>query len=224
MVPSLLSLLTLAEVKVDRATIQPHRRAGLHPIGLEAQPGDLLRQAERGRLGYASPRDLHAADVHQAIEEGPISEDHRPRPYPKPHGGDYAGDLPTLPTLVEQRHDSILPEGEVGRLLEISSPQVREAAPIALRAGAPHRRSLAPIEHPKLHRRPIGDDPHQTAEGIQLAHDLPLGYAPHSGVARHLGDLVEIHGDEEGTGAEQGSRMGRLTAGMAGTDHDNVIG
>ena len=162
--------------------------------------------------------------MHQAIEEGPIGEDHRPRPYRKPHGGDYAGDRPTLPTLVEQLHDSILPEREVGHLLEISSPQVREPPPIALRAGAPHRRSLAPIEHPKLHRRPIGDDPHQTAEGIQLAHDLPLGDAPHGGVARHLGDLVEIHGDEEGTRAEHGSRMGRLTAGMAGTDHANVIG
>ena len=220
-VPSLLALLPLAEVKVDRPTIQPHRRAGLHPIGPEAQPRDLLREAERGRLGDASPGDLHAADVHQAIEEGPVGEDHRLRFYPKPHGGDYAGDRPTL---VEQLHDSILPEGEVGRLLEISSPQVRKPLPIALRAGTPHRRSLAPIEHPKLHRRPIGDDPHQTAEGIQLAHDLPLGYAPHGGVARHLGDLVEIHGDEEGTGAEHSRRMGRLTAGMAGTDHDNIIG
>ena len=221
MVPSLLTLLPLAEVKVDRPTIQPHRRAGLHPIGPEAQPGDLLREAERGWFGDASAGDLHATDMHQTIEEGPIGEDHRLRLYPKPHGGDDAGDRPTLE---EQLHDSILPEGEVGRLLEISSPEVGEAAPIALGARTPHRGPLAPIEHPKLHRRPIGDDPHQTAEGIQLAHDLPLGYAPHSGVARHLGDLVEIHGDEEGTGAEQGSRMGRLTAGMAGTDHDNVIG
>ena len=107
-------------------------------------------------------------------------------------------------------------------LLEQRAHGAAIQAAIALRARRPDRRTLAAVQHAELQRREIGRPRHDAAERIDLAHDRALGDAADGRIARHLADRLERARDQ--CHARTASRRGdgRLGAGVAGADDDDV--
>ena len=61
---------------------------------------------------------------------------------------------------------------------------------VSLRAGAVHRRPLAPVEHPKGDARLVNHPAHQAVEGVDLSDEVALADAADGRVARQLADGV----------------------------------
>jgi hypothetical protein len=52
---------------------------------------------------------------------------------------------------------------------------------------------------------------------------VALGHAADGRVATHLGDEVEVHGDERGLEAHARGGHGGLAASVTGADHSNIV-
>jgi hypothetical protein len=93
---------------------------------------------------------------------------------------------------------------------------------VALGAGAPDGGTAGGDEEAELDADGVGDLAHDPAEGVYLADKMTLGHAANGGIAAHLGNEVEVHGDEGGFEAHARRGHGRLAAGVPGT-HDHHI-
>jgi len=62
-----------------------------------------------------------------------------------------------------------------------------------------------------------------SAKGIYLANDLPLGYAAHGRVTRHLRYLVHIHRDKQRPRSHLGRSTGGLAPGVPGAHHHDIV-
>ncbi len=69
------------------------------------------------------------------------------------------------------------------------------APPVGLRPERPHRRALAPVEHPVLDAGLVRRPAHLAAEGVQLPHQLALARTADGGVAGHVAHRVQIDGE-----------------------------
>jgi hypothetical protein len=69
---------------------------------------------------------------------------------------------------------------------------------IALGARAPDGGSAGGVEEAELDADGVGYLAHDAAQGIDLADQMALGDSTNGWVAAHLGDEVEVHGDEGG--------------------------
>ena len=78
------------------------------------------------------------------------------------------------------------------------------------------------IQQAKLDADRIRDLAHDAAQRVHLAHQVALGNAAHGGIAGHLGDQVQIQGEERGPQAHAGSRDSRLATGVTRA-HDHHI-
>ena len=90
-------------------------------------------------------------------------------------------------------------------------------------AGTPDGGAAGGIEQAELDADGVGDLAHDAAEGIDFAHQVAFGDAADGGVAAHLGDEVEVHGDEGGFEAHAGGGHCGLTAGVACADYGDIV-
>lgn len=86
-----------------------------------------------------------------------------------------------------------------------------------------HRRSLALVEQPYLDKATVCHPPHQAAERVYLAHKLPFGWPPNTGVARHLRYLVQVYRKEQSAAPHPRRSVCRFAAGVACTNNHNII-
>ena len=220
--------LLLEAIEGHAAAVDPGRRAGLQPVGAEAQFPQGFGQA-LGRL-LPGPARRHRAVAHPdaAAQEGAGGEDHGPgaidtaevgadadHPRPGPIGS--AG----IPFDLEARHHR-LPQGEVGGVLQQLQHLAGVLAFVGLGPQRPHGGAAAGVEQPFLQGGGIGQPADHPAEGIHLVHQLALGWPPHRRVAGLPGDAVDVEGEQGGGNPQPGGGEGRLTAGMAAADHDQV--
>ena len=66
---------------------------------------------------------------------------------------------------------------------------------IALGARAVHGRAFGAIEEPKLDTGGVGDDAHDSPQGVDFANHLAFGDTTDGRVTAHLADGVGIHGE-----------------------------
>ena len=123
---------------------------------------------------------------------------------------------------ISNRFDDFLPQRQVG--LRLDAVLHRELVELLVRLGPRrvHGRALGAVEHAELNAAGVDDLAHFAAQGVDLADDLPLGDAADGRVAAHLGDGVGIHGQEGGAQPHPGRGQGRLDAGVAGADDDDI--
>ena len=81
---------------------------------------------------------------------------------------------------------------------------------------------LAAVEHAELDARGVDGPAHGAAQGVDFADELPLGHAADGRIAAHLGDGIEIAGQQCGPRAMRAGGRGRLGARMAAADHQDV--
>jgi hypothetical protein len=91
-----------------------------------------------------------------------------------------------------------------------------------LRPRRPHGGAFAAVEHSELQRRHVRRTAHDSAQGVDLADNRPLGDTADRGVARHLSNALECARNQTDTGAEASSRNRCLSAGVPGADDDDV--
>ena len=94
---------------------------------------------------------------------------------------------------------------------------------VALGARAPNRGAARRVEQPELDADGVGHLAHNAAESVDFADQMSLGHAAHGGVAAHLGDEVEIHGDERGFQSHARRGHGGLAAGVSRAHHGDVV-
>ena len=139
-----------------------------------------------------------------AIEEGAGGDDHLA-------GGDGLSLHRLHPAHLivadDEGGDGILAEGEVLLVFEDGLPEEGELLFVALGAGAPHGGTFRAVEHPELDHGIVGHD---------------AGHATDDGVARHLGNEVEVHRHEQGAGPHLGGGHGGFTARVTSTHHQNI--
>ena len=205
---------------VDASAIHTRGSAGLHPSGLEAEFHQLFGDAVAGFFTGPSAAELALADVHDPVHEGAAGEHHGAARDAHAHAGHHTYHLTTFHF---DAVDAVLPEVDVGGLFQHATPFAGEEVAVVLAAGAPHGRSLAAVEHAELDGAAVADDAGVATQGIHLAHDLPLGHAPHGGVAAHLSDDPHVHGDQEHAGAQVGRCRRRFAAGMAAAHHHHIV-
>src|SRR5262249_61209326 len=114
------------------------------------------------------------------------------------------------------------PEREIRDAMQRLLRERRVARAIALGARPPHRRPARPVENPELNAGAVGETPHQTAQGVDLANELPLRQASDCRIAGHAADRVEGSGQERRMPPHARGRGGGLDAGMSSPDHENV--
>ena len=95
---------------------------------------------------------------------------------------------------------------------------------VGLGARAPHRRSLAAVQHAELDAGPVDRAAHDAVERVDLAHQMALGEPADRRVARHLADRRARMRQQRRARAQPRRRRGRLAPGMAAADHDDIVG
>src|SRR5512140_2642037 len=122
----------------------------------------------------------------------------------------------------EQTRDSSLDRLKSRVLLDQAAHCTAIHPAIALGARGPDRRTLSAVEHSKLQRREIGRARHDTPQRVHLAGNGALCDAPDRRVARHLADGLERARHEPYPCAESRCRNCRFSAGVTGTNDDDV--
>src|SRR5690606_7739573 len=84
--------------------------------------------------------------------------------------------------------------------------------------------SLAGVELSYLHSRLVRYACPLAAERVDLGDDLAFSRAANRRVAGHVPGAIEVGGDDERAGTGPGGSQRRLAAGMAGADHDDIVG
>lgn len=134
--------------------------------------------------------------------------------------GDNAGD--PVP-LNDQGRDHVLVEVYVGGLFEHFAPGGGKEHTVVLGPRAPHGGAFGAVEHAKLDHAFVASDPGVPPHSVDFPDDLAFGDAAHGRVATHLGDRLQVHGDEKDFGAEVCGSRGCFAAGMSGTYHYYVV-
>ena len=119
--------------------------------------------------------------------------------------------------------NGILPENEIGRILQYPAPVHGKGHTVTLGSGTPHSRALGAVKHPKLKRRSVCDYPRETSQSIYLSDNLTFSYSANGRITGHLGDLVHIHRDKKHFDTQPGSSRCGLTSGMTGTYYYDIV-
>ncbi len=82
-----------------------------------------------------------------------------------------------------------------------------------------HCRPFALIQHPELNPGPVDDFAHDAPQGIDLAHDVPLGHAADRRVTAHLSHGVAVRRQQARLRPHPRRRHGCLGPGMPRTNH-----
>ena len=124
--------------------------------------------------------------------------------------------------LDHQPFNRLLPQHQVGLVLDAQLHRKLVGLLIGLGPGTVHGRALAAIEHAELQPGLVNHFAHQPAQGIDFPDDLPLGNPPDRRIAAHLSHRVAVHRQKRCPRADSSGRQSRLATGMAGTDDHHV--
>ena len=215
-----LPLLNLQLVEMHAPAVDAHRCTRLHPPVCDAMFGDGFGQFVRCRFRHASARQHGPSHVHQSVEERARRQYHALGAERHAPQGDHS---PHFAILYQQPAHGVLPDVQIRCILQHLTPRPNELIAVALRTRAPHGRPFRTVQYAELDGGAVRYHARMSAQCVDFAHDLSFGNATDGGVATHLCNLVHVHGDETRLRPQSGSRGGRLTTGMSGTDYNDVI-
>ncbi len=206
---------------VNRPSIEPRRRSGFQPAQRKTCAFKSARQAEGGRFAITARGTLLGADMDDTPQEGPGRQDDT-------SGRDFAA-----VSQHNSRHGARTIKHKVlhGPLENIEILLLRQQGlhglavefPVGLGPWAPNGGALRAIEHPELDPAAVDGAAHDAVERIDFAHKVSLAEPADGRVARHLANGFHPVRDEHGARTDTCRRRRGLAAGVAATDHDNVV-
>ncbi len=209
---------------IDGAAVEARRCSGLEAAAAEAEALEGFAEERAGGLAGAAGGVLLLAAVDEAVEEGSGGDDggggEDVAAVAELEASDAAGcGIVRVRRVVEEDvGDFGLLDEEVGLLLEELAHADAVEGLVALGAGAPDGGAAGGVEEPELDAGGIGDFADDAAEGVDLADEVAFGDAADGGVAAHLGDQVEVEGEQGGAQTHAGGGHGGLAAGVSGAD------
>jgi len=93
---------------------------------------------------------------------------------------------------------------------------------VALGAGGPDGGAAGGVEETELDAGGVGDFTHDSAEGVYFADQMAFGDAADGWVAAHLGDEVEVEGEDGGAKSHARGGHGCFASGVA-CSYDNYV-
>ena len=93
---------------------------------------------------------------------------------------------------------------------------------VALGSGGPDGGAAGGVEEAELDAGGVGDLAHDAAKGVDLADEMAFGDAADGWVAAHLGDEVEVEGEDGRAEAHARGGHGGFAACVAGAYYDYV--
>ena len=94
----------------------------------------------------------------------------------------------------QQILDDFLPQRQSWLLFDQAFDFLLIGLLVGLGPRAVHGRAFAAVQHAELNAGGVDRPAHQPAQGVDLAHDLPLGHAADGRVAAHLADGIAVRG------------------------------
>ena len=224
-----LALLYLHFIEMHRALVYPHGCAGLHPFRTDAVACYALGEMRHGWLCAPSSSHHLTPYVHQSVEESAGGHHHSLCSQLCPPDGPYSRHLRLFFAIGvgilmrQQLVCLVLPDAEVGRVVEHAPPFPNEFCAVALSSRAPYGRTFAAVEHTELYGCGVGHPCHLSSQSVNFSHYLPFGYSSNGGVAAHLRNLVHVHGHKTGSCAHVGGGGGCLASCVSSADYQYII-
>ena len=207
--------------KINAAAVYAGGRAGFEAAQRKALRDKALRQRGGGVGAVGTAVVVGVAHKNAPAQAGAGGNDQRLAAVVAAQLGHDAADLPVLNV---GGNDLRLMNVQVGgQLQRVFHPHVVALA-VGLHAQAVYGGTLAAVEHPALQKGCIRRDAHQPAEGIDLAHKMPLGGAADGRVAGHIADKIQRKGKHSGFCPQNRRRVGSLNARVSRADYNNVVG
>src|SRR5680860_790843 len=205
---------------IQRTAIDPGRSSGFHSATNESKIPQLFGNSCSRPFACPTPSKLFFADMDKAVQESSVCEHNRLGSYLEPQRSPHA-DYSII--LDQKPADHLLIDITVRSFLQSEPPFFRKSHTVALCTWTPHRRPLGFIQHLKLDGGFVSDNSAIATKGINLTNNLPFGYAPHSWIARHLPDGLQVHGHQQGFGAHVGGGGGGLRTGVASSYSNDIV-
>ena len=206
-----------------RAAVQPRRRAGFQPRPVQTQasavdrpavatePRHCGRSCTASRPTWAKPfRNVPVVTITApALDRPAVAQRHARRT------------APVRPRLSAATSACLM--RRFGSRSSTSRMRTRYMLLIHLRARRPNRRTAAGIQQPELDPDGVRHFAHHPAQRVDLAHQVPFGDAADGGIAGHLRDQVQVHGDHGGAQPHARARPRGFASRVAGSDHHHVV-
>ena len=206
--------------------VRPSRRGGVPVLSRPTRNGR-ARSFSASALAGASPARppliARESDVDPSAEERAGGEHHRVGAEGEAHGGHHAGDAGAArPVFEEQVVDGLLKEREAGLGLEPAPDLDAVELAVDLGPGRPDGRAAARVQGAEVDAASVRGGAHRAAQGVDLAHEVPLADSADGRVAAHLAEGLDRLGEEQGARARARRGEGRLGAGVPAADDDDV--
>src|SRR5437870_3291167 len=133
------------------------------------------------------------------------------------------GSSPGCSSMHEKSHDLRLDQRHSRRPLEVRADDVAVERLVLLRARGPHGGASRPVQHLELDAGAVRHPRHDAAENVDLPDQMSLRESADRGVAGHLRDGVEAHGDECYLDAHGRRDAGGFASCVSGADDDERV-
>jgi hypothetical protein len=202
---------------IDGSAVDTRRSAGLEAPELQAEVAKGVGEGLGGGLAEAAAGGLHLAGMHQRTQERAGGDDHGAC-------GEAGAVLEDDAfAAVDQRGDGAFDDGQVLLRRQNVLHGAGVEITIALRAGALDGWTFGAVQDFELDPGAVRSFGHEAAERVDLFDEVALGQTADGGIAGHAADGVAEHGDHGHTGAAPRTDARRLGAGVAATNHDDVV-
>lgn len=116
-----------------------------------------------------------------------------------------------------------LAQVEVWDCFERFFHDLRIQALIRLSARRLYCRTLTFVEQTDLNERAVGHAPHQSAQCVDLAHQMPLCRTADRRIARHMCQFIEINRQQQGSTSHARGGVRCLASGVPCADNDDIV-
>jgi hypothetical protein len=128
-----------------------------------------------------------------------------------------------LAVFYQQFGHCVLPDVQVGLVLQYATPGPDEFGPVTLGARAPHGGAFGTVKYAELYGCAVSDKSHVSAQSVYLSDNLAFSYTTNGWIAAHLGNLVHVHGYQTGLGTHLSGSGGGFTTCMPRAYNYHII-
>jgi hypothetical protein len=203
----------------DGILIKAHRGSCFQPKHRKTETFQTLSEFDGSRLVGPAGRVALESDVNDSIEEGPRAQYNGPAAEDRSVQG-----FDSLDNAFADKDfgNDPLKQGQILDFLEEVFHSQSVPLLVALGPGRLDGPSPAPVEEFEVDPGIIGQEPHDSAQGIDLPDKMALRQAADGRVAGHLGDCFEMDRDQAGIEPHGANRGRRFAARVPGTDDDDI--
>ena len=205
--------------EVNRAPVQPRRRARLQPPLPQLQLFQPCRQAQSRRIAGAPSAVILQPDMDAAVEKGAGRQHDGAGSKLQAQLG-HRTDHPV--TFQHQVVHRLLKQPQVLLVLQSATNRRAVQHAVSLRTRSPNCRPLAAVKNAELDTRFVGGSGHRAAQRVDLLDQVALANATDRRVAAHLAQRLDVVRQQQrfAPHARRGQR--RFGAGVPAPDDDHI--